>query len=193
MIIILNGTSSSGKSTIAQALQQRLGDGWLYFCMDDYLSMLGPKFGGLNPDNPEVCIPNEVCYAKKHSDDTYEIMTGKLCSELYATIPAVLELMASRGFNIIVDTFIATNEEFVPYKAKLEQYSPLFVYLYAPEHIIYAREKARGDRLIGSANHWLKTFECANEFKLKMNTAEINTEQTTEIIVAHLNLDDEVK
>lgn len=89
MIIILNGTSSSGKSTIAQALQHRLGDGWLYFSMDGYLSMLGPKFWGLHPDNPEVCLPNDVCYAKKHNDDTYEIMTGKLCSKLYATIPDV--------------------------------------------------------------------------------------------------------
>jgi len=187
MIIILNGTSSSGKSTIAQALQHQLSDGWLYFSMDGYLSMLGPKFWGLSPDNPEVCLPNEICYAKKHNDETYEIITGKLCSELYATIPDVLKLMANRGFNIIVDTFIATNEEFVSYKEKLEKYNPLFVYLHAPEHIIYDREKARGDRLRGSANHWLKAFECVDEFELKINTEEISAEQATAIILEKLN------
>lgn len=94
MIILLNGTSSSGKSTLTQSLQQKLGDGWLFFSMDGYLSMLGSKYWGLHPDNPNVCTPNDICYAKQHADGTYEIIIGERCEKLYQTIPDVIALIA---------------------------------------------------------------------------------------------------
>jgi chloramphenicol 3-O-phosphotransferase len=67
MIIIINGTSSSGKSTTSEALKQKLGDNWLLFSTDEYLSMLGEKFVGLHPGNPEVCLQNNICYATEVS------------------------------------------------------------------------------------------------------------------------------
>jgi deoxyadenosine/deoxycytidine kinase len=63
MIIIISGTSSSGKSTVSQALQRKLGDNWLLFSTDEYLSMLGEKFLSLHPNNKEVLTPNNICYA----------------------------------------------------------------------------------------------------------------------------------
>jgi len=187
MIIIINGTSSSGKSTISAKLQSQLGDGWLYFSMDGYLSMLGSKFGGLHPDNQEVCTPNDICYAKKHSNGTYEIITGDLCSKLYTTIPDVLALIAEKGFHIIVDSFIATMDEFISYKEKLDNYGLLFVYLYASEKIISQREEERGDRLKGSALHWLKTFECQSVCDLSFNTEEADINKISEDIMKKIN------
>ena len=177
MIIIVCGTSSSGKSTLCQELQNRLGNGWLSFSTDGYLSMLGDKFGGLHPDNPQVCVPNDVCYAQKHTDGTYEIVPGALCSKLYLTIPNVLKLLAEQGFNIIVDSFITTMDEFNSYKEALEQYGVLFVYLYASETVIAQREEARGDRLKGSALHWLKRFDFQEHCELCINTEEMNMHQ----------------
>lgn len=187
MIVIINGTSSSGKSTISAELQSKLGDGWLYFSMDNYLSMLGPKFEGLHPDNQEVCIPNDICYAKKHTNGTYEIVTGALCSKLYATIPNVLAMLAETGFHIIVDSFITTMDEFIFYKKKLEKYGLLFVYLYASEKIITQREEARGDRLKGSALHWLKAFECESVCDLSFNTEEADIGKISEDIVKRVD------
>src|SRR5277367_2538928 len=106
MIVIINGTSSAGKSSVASILHKKLGDGWLFFSTDSYLSMLGDKFLGLHPDNPQVTIPNDICYATKHDDGSFEIISGKFCSKLYQTIPSALEIMANQGFNIIVDAFI---------------------------------------------------------------------------------------
>lgn len=176
MIIIINGTSSSGKSSACQALQQRLGEGWLYFGTDGYLSMLGDKFLGLHPDNPEVCTPNDICYAKKHKDGTYEITPGKLCSKLYTTIPDILGIIANQGFNIIVDAFITTQEDFNTYKDKLRKYGTCFVYLHASEEIIAGREEARGDRLKGSAIHWLKSFTCQDDCDLVIDTGDSSIE-----------------
>lgn len=170
MILILTGTSSSGKSTLSEKLQKSLGDGWLYFSMDSYLSMLGPKFLELHLDNPEICTPNNICYAQKYSNNTYEIITGELCNKLYGTIPKVLTLLAEQGFHIIVDSFITTLEEHSFYKEQLKRYGLLFIYLYAPKEIISQREVERGDRLTGSALHWLEAFECESVFDLSFDT-----------------------
>jgi len=170
MILILSGTSSSGKSTLSKQLQKRLGDGWLYFSMDTYLSMLGSKFMNLNPDNPDVCTPNNICYAQKHSDDTYKIITGELCNKLYATIPKVLTLLSEQGFHIILDSFITGFEEHSFYKEQLQHNGLMFIYLHAPIEVISQREVARGDRLRGSALHWLNDFECESVFDLSFDT-----------------------
>lgn len=188
MIIIINGTSSSGKSTVSAELHSKLGDGWLYFSMDGYLSLLGPKFWGLHPDNHDVCLPNDICYAKKHADETYEIIIGERCSKLYATIPDVLALIAEKGFHIIVDSLIATLDEFKSYKEALTPYGLLFVYLYASEKTIAQREAARGDRLNGSALHWLKTFECQSVCDFSFNTEEATIKTISQQIIQQIDL-----
>ncbi|KTD67067.1 Chloramphenicol phosphotransferase-like protein [Legionella steelei] len=177
MIIIVCGTSSSGKSTLCHEMQSRLGDGWLNFSTDGYLGMLGDKFGGLHPDNPQVCIPNDVCYAQQYADGTYEIIPGALCSKLYLTIPNLLKLLAEQDFNIIVDSFITTMDEFKSYQESLAQYGVLFVYLDVSEATIAHREEARGDRLKGSALHWLKRFDFQEHCDLCINTEKMNIQQ----------------
>ncbi|HHF7364931.1 TPA: AAA family ATPase [Legionella bozemanae] len=183
MIIIVCGTSSSGKSTLCQELRNLLDNGWLNFSTDGYLGMLGDQFGGLHPDNPKVCIPNDICYAQKYPDGTYEIIPGALCSKLYLTIPSVLKLIAEQGFNIIVDSFITTMDEFKSYKETLEQYGVLFVYLYASANVINQREEARGDRLKGSALHWLKRFDFQDHCDLCVNTEEMSIQQICDEIL----------
>ncbi|AWN73642.1 AAA family ATPase [Legionella anisa] len=183
MIIIVCGTSSSGKSTLCQELQNRLDNGWLHFSTDGYLGMLGEKFGGLHPDNPQVCVPNDICYAQPYPDGTYEIIPGALCSKLYLTIPSVLKLIAEQGFNIIVDSFITTLDELKSYKETLEKYGILFVYLYASESVISQREEARGDRLKGSALHWLKRFDFQDQCELCINTEEMSIQKICDEIL----------
>jgi hypothetical protein len=50
-----------------------------------------------------------------------------------------LENLARQGFNIVVDSFITTHDEFLAYKNKLGKYGAFFVYLYAAEEIIRHR------------------------------------------------------
>lgn len=166
MIIFICGTSSAGKSSVCHALKQKLGDDWLLFDMDGYLAMLGEKFTNLHPDNAEVCIKNEVAYAKKHADGSYEVVVGSLCSKLFGTLPSVLGLLAKNGFNIVVDSLITKKVELNNFKAVLKDYNCQFIYLDASVEAINQREETRGDRLQGSAEHWLKSFDFLDECDL---------------------------
>lgn len=186
MIIILSGTSSSGKSTLCQELKTRLGDYWLMFSTDGYLSMLGDKFLNLHPGNLSVCEPNVVCYAKKHADETFEIIPGELCSKLYLTIPATIDLLANAGFNIILDSFITTVKELDSYKNHLDKHGILSVYLYASEKEIERREISRGDRLKGSAIHWLRKFDFQNQCDLRIDTEKNDMNACVDIILKQI-------
>jgi len=186
MIIIICGTSSSGKSSVCEALKSKLGDPWLLFATDGYLSMLGNKFLGLHPDNKDVTVPNDICYAEKHGDGTFEIILGELCSKLYLTIPNVLKLLSEQGFNIILDSFITIKDEFESYKDMLKKFDPHFFYLHASENIIQDREEKRGDRLKGSAIHWLKRFNFQNDCDLIVNTELVSTNEACDLILSHL-------
>ncbi len=186
MIIIICGTSSTGKSTICDALDNLLEDNWLNFSTDGYLGMLGSKFFNLHPDNIAVCEPNDVCYAKKYTDGTYEILPGALCSKLYSTIPNVLELIAKQGLNIIVDSLISTKEELIEYKEVLDKYGLMFVYLYASPEVIMQREEARGDRLKGSAIHWLRQFDYQDKCDLAINTEKTGPDEACTVILRKL-------
>lgn len=186
MIIIICGTSSSGKSSVCDDLKDKLGDSWLLFSTDGYLSMLGKKFHGLHPDNKDVTIPNEVCYAKKHEDGTFEIIPGALCSKLYLTIPNVLKLLSQQGFNIILDSFISRKEEFDSYKDSLKEFNPFFFYLNASPKIIAEREERRGNRLKGSAINWLKQFNFQSECDLVIDTEKYSVDQIVDLILNHL-------
>ncbi|WED42539.1 phosphotransferase-like protein [Legionella cardiaca] len=188
MIIIISGTSSSGKSSVCLELQNRLGNSWLNFSTDGYLGMLGNKLFDLHPENTKVTEPNDICYARQHADGTYEIMPGKWCSKLFATIPQALEVLAAQDFNIIVDSFITTKEDLKHYQAVLRNFGLFFVYLYAPDRVITKREEARGDRLKGSAIHWLKQFDYQDDCDLLINTETISIGEICDAILKKIPL-----
>lgn len=156
--------------------------------MDGYLAMLGDKFTNLHPDNADVCVKNEVAYANKHTDGSYEIIVGSLCSRLFSTIPVVLSVLAKSGFNIIVDSLITKKAELHELKAMLKDYHCHFVYLDTLIKVINNREEARGDRLKGSAEHWLKSFDFQDECDVIFNTVEATSEDIARQIISYIKI-----
>jgi chloramphenicol 3-O-phosphotransferase len=185
VIIVISGTSSSGKSSVCSALFEKLGEPWLHFSTDGYLGMLGPKFEGLHPSNASVCEPNEICYAQKYEDGTYEIIPGKFCSKLFSTIPDAVALLAAQGFNIILDSFLTVKDDLEYYKKVLSKYDPHFFYLYADANIINQREAQRGDRLNGSAVNWLKAMDHQSGCDLSLDSGILSPEEICDSVIKH--------
>lgn len=52
------------------------------------------------------------------------------------------------------------------------------------ENIISEREEKRGDRLRGSAIHWLKKFNFQNECDLSIDTEKLSTNQICDLILS---------
>lgn len=188
MIILICGTSSAGKTSVSTVLQQQLGEGWLRFSMDEYLGMLGTAFSeGLRLSNPDLCQKNNIAYAKQHEDGSYEIVAGKECSKLSATIPDVISTIAAKPFNIILDIVITSKEELNHYHQVLKRYGLFSVYLDISEAEVAKREKERENRLPGSAVHWLKKFNFKDKCDLMIDTTQLDVNSVVKKIKFELS------
>ncbi len=155
-IILLNGSSSAGKSTLAKALQALIADKrkerYEIVSIDDFLKM----------------TTEDVIY----EDDVYEI-SGPLCE-------MVMEVFnANQG--VIIDHVITSERIFAQLKEAVSPHRLWTVRVTCPLEIIRKREQERKDRCPGSAEasytylfpkegydltvdtHFMTTSECVNK------------------------------
>ena len=125
-IILLNGPSSSEKSTLAKSLQslikERRNERYENVSIDDFLKM----------------TVDEMTY----EDDVYEI-SGNLCER-------VLEVLNSAP-GVIVDHVITSERIFSQFKTACGSFFLYLVQVSCPLDTLKKRENERGNRCIGSA------------------------------------------
>ncbi|MCL2774800.1 MAG: AAA family ATPase [Oscillospiraceae bacterium] len=154
-IIILNGVSSSGKTTLAKILQERLTEPFWYLGGDVFIDMMPDKF----------------------FDDH---AVGKAISHFHHAIKS----FSDRAFNTIVDCLfeeIAWLEECV---GLLHDYSVMFVHVTCPLEELRRKEKERGDRGIGQAEAQIPLLNPKdNIYDITVDTFENSSEECAAKIV----------
>ena len=135
-IIILNGASSSGKSSLLKELQNTLPEPYLNAGLDKFLWMLPSRF----LDRP---LWDDVLGKADHAGD----MGHKL---IYAMHRAMLSL-AENGFNLLAD-HVMVEPDWVQDCADLfaDQHAYL-IGIHCPLEVLEQREKERRDRTLGQA------------------------------------------
>ena len=125
-VILLNGPSSSGKSTLAKELQklirEQTSEDYQVVSIDDFMKT----------------DPMETIY----EEDVYAV-SGDLCQH-------ALEILGA-GSGVIIDHVITSERIFRQLKEMLYAYPLRTVHVTCPTEVLIEREKARGDRCSGSA------------------------------------------
>lgn len=125
-IILLNGASSSGKSTLASTLQTLIkdknGEEYALISIDDFLKM----------------TTKEAIY----EDDVFEI-SSKVCDK------SIEMLRVNHG--IIIDHVITSERIFKQLIESLKAYDIYLVHVTCPLHELKRREEERKNRYLGSA------------------------------------------
>lgn len=141
-IILLNGASSSGKSTLAKALQAQLETPHVVLAEDSFWAML-----------PERDYPFEVRY------------------RLYYGFLHCIAALAEQGNFVIVDTVADDREALLECARLLRPYPTLFVGLHCALPVLEAREKARGDRTPGTAQRQFATVHAHALYDIEVDTS----------------------
>jgi chloramphenicol 3-O phosphotransferase len=135
-VIVLNGTSSAGKSTIARALQTELDDLFLTFGIDTLIQAL-PIVDGVRSRG--------ICFL---SDGRIELSPEFRRAE--AAWYAGLAAIARAGTGIIIDeVFLGGGQSQARLEQRLDGLSVLWVAVDCDVATATAREASRGDRPIG--------------------------------------------
>ena len=143
-VIVLNGTSSSGKTTLARELQKQFDDVYLY-CSSDMFWDMTPY--GI-PAN-SVNFPN---------------LKKAMAQSVYA--------LANTGHNVIVDTVYLGEKSHRQMQEALRNITVFTVKVECDLEELNRREIARGDRAIGLAESQFHTVHNGVHYDFTVNTAE---------------------
>ena len=162
-IILLNGPSSSGKSTLAKALQvlieKKRAERYEVVSIDDFMTN----------------DPMETIY----EDDVFEI-SGDMCRR-------AVEIMEA-GSGVIVDHVITSERIFSQLKEATQAYCLRTVRVACPLQVLREREQERGDRCPGSAEVSEKYLFPKDGYDLEIDTHLLLPEENARVIFDRLFL-----
>ena len=152
-LILLNGPSSSGKSTLSRAIKTKLG-GFEVVSIDDFMKI----------------STEETIY----EDDVFEI-SGDLCE-------AVLDMIKT-AHGVIIDHVITSERIYTQLREMLKGYPLFTVHVECPLEVLIAREEARHNRCIGSAEASYTYLYPKNGYDLAVNTHSMTSQECAERIL----------
>lgn len=168
ILVFLNGTSSSGKTSISTELINQK-DLSIDDFFNNYYDFINNKF----PDDPPKEIDHQV---------VSQILDDSIFSVYHSTIKLLLEL----GFNVIADTIIDNDKRFNEFIDQFFDQPTLFIGVICSEEELIKREQTRGDRQIGLAASQFSKVYCIDEYDLEVNTEEMNPIECSEKILSFI-------
>jgi chloramphenicol 3-O phosphotransferase len=189
-IILLNGASSVGKTSLARALQNSLAQPYLLVGLDAFLGMLPGRYFSVNPLATADSVQG---FTWEHHNDEHgeyiRIVPGAFADRLKLEMmhPAIVNA-ASLGLHQIIDDVLLERRWLADYVRVLRPFDVWFVEVYCPIPVLEAREKVRGDRDIGQAKgQALYIHEHAQGiYDVKVDTSLLTPQEAAEWIMAAL-------
>ncbi|MEZ4862014.1 MAG: AAA family ATPase [Caldilineaceae bacterium] len=184
-IIILNGTSSAGKSTLAKALQTLLAAPYLHIGIDTMVFALPKRY--LNPPLWQEVF--RYIWPPAGSDDGLVIEAAPLGHQLISGLHHTVAALAQTGNNVIVDHVLLDPAWVQECATVLGGFPALFVGVYCPLAVVEQRERDRQDRTLGQARAQFAKVHAHGIYDLTVDTAQATTEACAAQILTHLQPD----
>ena len=170
-MIVLNGGSSSGKSSLAVALQEALPEPWLRLGVDTLIGALPSAMtdGGLGigfGDNGEVGLGAEFTRLES------AWMRG-VAAIAQADVPVIVE-----------DGFLSGPMAQERWRSALGPLPVLWVGVRCDAEVAVERERVRGDRAVGMARRQAETVHRGIAYDLEVDTTHATPAQAAAIVVA---------
>ncbi len=170
MIILLNGSTSAGKTSIAQAIQNISDKMWMQLGIDVFIDMIHTKFWGMDGKSSEGFLFTQS--KNEHGQFVTEITASTMGKKLAESIPDTVVLLSNRGLDVIVDECLFDGE-IERYKEALRGHDVCYVGVMCDLETLEQREKDRGDRILGCARGMFHRLH-KTTYDLTVNTAEMD-------------------
>lgn len=180
-IIYLNGPSSSGKTTLAKALQHAFEDPFLHVGIDKIIEWMPEKI------NDWTGGEASFGYSWKKSEDAsghpiQELQAGTYAKKIGKTFQEVVLALAKMGHRIVIDDVSFGKNQLDVWRKALEGFQVLWVGVNAPLAILGQREKERGNRILGSARGQFHKVHVDASYDLEIDTHQASISENVEKI-----------
>lgn len=162
IIVLLNGTSSSGKTSISNELLTQSDIPFQHLSFDNFINGLFHSY----KDFLNSTYPNMETNGAEDGQLVNQILADPLISLYYSTI----KLLSAMGNNVIVDAVIGNDKWFNTCIELFSDHPVIFVVVKCSKEELARREQVRGDREVGLASSQYDNVYCFNEYDLEFNT-----------------------
>lgn len=190
-VIILNGPSAAGKSSIQKELQTLMMPNlWIKVGIDNLFDAPMPN---ITPENMHVWLsPNPIRWVettKDAKDNTIiTLFTGEQGDKVAYGMNSAIAAYAQNGSNVIVD-YIAYKKEWLDdLRTKLRAIKTHYVQVQVPLEVLEAREAARGTSPKGHARSHVNTVFWNMTYDLKVDGGVMSAHEIAQTIKDHFKL-----
>lgn len=164
-LLVLNGASSAGKTTLAKALQSSLPDTYLYCSLDAFWNMTPPTIPASSENFPH------------------------LKQAMARSVKALVET----GHNVIVDIIFRDSEDYAVFREEFAGVHSVVIKVECSLEELKRREYQRGDRKIGLAETQFHTAHRHITYDFEVNTAEHDPDACVNQVLAFLQAEADEK
>ena len=140
LIIFLNGTSSSGKTSISRALQKLCPDPLIYTGIDSFFLEMLPAHFMFNGQRAQDGLLFEITGNRERP---VQIDIGQYGKRLFKAMPLCIKALADTGNKIIVDEVLFEGDRLTDYREVLKDHKVYFIGILASLEVIENREQGK--------------------------------------------------
>ena len=187
-IILLNGSSSAGKTTLALKLQQLLPEPWQHIALDQFRDGMPGRYRGFNsPSESPGASGLNIVPTLRDGEALTEIRFGHHGEQMLAGMRRAIAAFARAGNNVIIDDLLFEPEYLHDYAEALRGIDTWFVGVRCSLDVVNEREARRVGRFPGTAeSHFEQVHAHGVAYDLEVDTSSESPRTSAEAIVRRL-------
>ena len=182
--IVLNGTSCSGKSSIAAALQERWPRPLQVTGIDTFLASQSKRFFAIGGRGATgfSWVPVTV-----DGQPAFDVVPGPLGLAMIKASQAYWAACAGAGLDQVIDDVWLVTDQPAGLQDALSAANTLWVGVHCPLAIAEQRERERGDRIVGTVRGQYALVHTFRKYDLDVDTSVATPPECAETILAVLD------
>jgi chloramphenicol 3-O phosphotransferase len=182
-VIMLNGGSSSGKSSIARRLQDLLPGAWLTFGADTLVDAMPARLRGSGAEDPDGgADAGGIGFTEDGG-----VVTGEEFRRLDDAWALGVAAVVRAGVPVVVDeVFLGGPHSQARWQGALAGLEVLWVAVRCAPDVAAAREAARGDRVTGMARLQAESVHRGVAYDMEVDTSHRDAEACAREIAARV-------
>jgi chloramphenicol 3-O phosphotransferase len=192
-LILVNGPSSAGKTTLCRALQAAIENPYLVVGFDDFIFMSGPRYyrgadtkEQREPDALTALGVEMVQTSLPGAPISVTARFGPVFRRILDAMAPAVRTLIDHGNPVIFDHVLhdqAMLESFVKASAGLNIFT---IGVTCPLDVLEMRERARGDRVLGRARGLAEVVHSFFSYDVVVDTGVTSTEACVQVVLGAL-------
>lgn len=184
MIILLNGTSSAGKTTLARTLQECYEGILLLYGVDNMVQGAFPEKCDFEPWNEQAI---KVEMTEFNGIPHASLRVSSFMYPIYRSAVRFYQILSQQGYHLIVDEVLFDPHRTAPYFELLVGEQVYFIGVKPDKTVAIARERERGDRLPGlAAGLYDEVYNPLFQHDIELDTGVLTPEESAAVIIRYL-------